>query len=275
MNGEQLKQKIRGGGIVYGTMLSTIRSPRWAIPIAGLGLDFVIIDTEHSPRGRAEVADLIVALENTSVVPIVRIPIPASHHVTMAIDAGAHGILAPYCETVEEVKEVVGATKWRPLKGELVRRVMDTGQFPSDDTKKYLENRNRSNICLIGIESSRGIENLVDILQIPGIDGIFVGPNDLSISLGIPDQYDHPNYVDAVRRVITTSKSYGVPTLVHHQSVQLTSQWLKEGARFVLYGSDARFLHEGVRVAFSPIKELGEKLSGETVAEIGESDEIL
>ncbi|MBM3944739.1 MAG: hypothetical protein FJ317_04515 [SAR202 cluster bacterium] len=275
MNGEELKKKVRSGGIVYGTMLSMMRSPRWATPMAGFGLDFVIIDTEHTPRGRAEVADLIVAMQGTGIVPITRIPIPASHHVTMAIDAGAQGILAPYCETVEEVKDVVGATKWRPLKGALVRRVMDTGEFPSGASKKYLEERNKNNVCLIGIESPPAIDNLENILKVPGIDAIFVGPNDLTISLGIPDQYDHPKYLEAVRRVIKTCKKHGVPTLVHHHSVELTAQWLKEGARFVLHGSDARLMHNAVRAAFGELKAIGEKLSGQSAGDIGESDEVL
>ena len=142
MNGYELKQKVQSGGIVYGTMISVSRNPRWTSPMSDFGLDYVIIDSEHSPRGRSEMADFIAAFSFSGVAPIVRIPIPDSHYVTMALDAGAHGILAPYCETVEEVKEVVGAAKWRPLKGSMVRRVIDKGEFPSQATKEYLEARN-------------------------------------------------------------------------------------------------------------------------------------
>ena len=85
----------------------------------------------------------MAAFNYTGVVPIVRVPIPASHYVTMFLDAGAQGVLAPYCETVDEVKEVVGATKWRPLKGVLAKKAVDFGEFPSLETKEYLENRNR------------------------------------------------------------------------------------------------------------------------------------
>ena len=155
MNGYELKQKVHSGGIVYGTMLSMSRNPRWTGPMSGFGLDYVIMDSEHSPRGRSEMADFIAAFSFSGVVPIVRIPIPDSHYVTMALDAGAHGILAPYCETVEEVKEVVAAAKWRPLKGAMVRHVMDRGEFPSQATKEYLEERNRNSVCIIGIESVR------------------------------------------------------------------------------------------------------------------------
>ena len=103
MNGADLKTKIHNGEIIYGTMLSVLRNPRWIESITKLGLDYVIIDTEHSPFGRSEVADLLAILKLTNIVPIVRIPIPDSHYVTMAIDAGSHGVLAPYCETVDQV----------------------------------------------------------------------------------------------------------------------------------------------------------------------------
>jgi 4-hydroxy-2-oxoheptanedioate aldolase len=274
MNGEELKQKVAAGGIVYGTMLSMSRNPRWATPMSAFGLDYVVIDTEHSPRGRDDVADFLAAFNSTGVVPIVRVPIPDSHYVTMALDAGAHGVLAPYCETVEEVTEVVGAAKWRPLKGALVKKLMETGEFPSEASKTYLENRNRNSVCIIGIESVPAIENLENILAVSGIDAIFVGPNDLSISVGVPDQYDHPDYEDALRRIISTCRAHGTPVLCHHQTIALTQKWLREGARFVLYSSDARTMHNGFREEFAAIKAVGEELGGATEA-VGESQEVI
>ena len=271
MNGEELKQKVNSGGIIYGTMISIGRNPRWTTPFSNFGLDYVIIDTEHSPRGRAEVADFIAAFGYSGVVPIIRIPIPDSHYVTMALDAGAHGILAPYCETVDEVKEVVGAAKWRPLKGELVRMAIDKGELPSQASREYLENRNRNNVCIIGIESTPAIANLENILKVEGIDAIFVGPNDLTISLGIPDQYDHPDYEAALREIIAKCRAANTPVLMHHQTVPLTIKWLQEGARFVLYSSDGRSLHNAYREEFGAIKQAAEG----TTADVGESEEVI
>ena len=209
MNGAELKDRVQNGGIVYGTMISMGRNPRWGSAFSNFGIDYAIIDTEHSPRGRTDVADFIAAFSFSGVVPIVRIPIPDSHYVTMALDAGAQGILAPYCETVAEAKEVVGAAKWRPLKGELLRKAVDSGEFPSQATKEYLEARNRNNVCIVGIESVPAIENLENILKVEGIDAIFVGPNDLSITLGIPDEYDHPDYEAALREIISKCRAAG------------------------------------------------------------------
>ena len=275
VNGEQLKKTVRSGGVVYGTMLSMSRNPRWVTPISGFGLDYVIIDTEHAPRDRSDIADLLAAFTGSGVVPIVRIPIPDSHYVTMTLDAGAQGVLAPYCETVEEVQEVVGAAKWRPLKGELARKAVETGELPSEETKTYLEERNRSNVCIIGIESVPAIENLENILHVDGIDAIFVGPNDLTISLGIPDQVEHPEYEEALRRIIGACQEHDTPVLIHHQTVALTQKWLSEGARFVLYSSDARTMHNGFRDEFGAIKEVGERVTGKAAARVGESEEVI
>ena len=275
MNGQQLKDKVKAGYVVYGTMLSMSRNPGWGQPISSFGLDYFIVDSEHAPRDRNEIADLIAGFPKDGPVPLVRIPIPDAHYVTMMLDAGAHGILAPYCETVDEVKEVVGAAKWRPLKGAFLKQAVEGGEFPSEETRKYLLKRNRNSVCLIGIESVPGVENLPDILKIDGIDGIFVGPNDLSVSLGIPDQLEHPVYEATLRRILQACNQIGMPVLMHHQTVALTQKWLREGARFVLYSSDQRTMHNGFREEFGAIKIVGSSLDGGIADDIGESQEVI
>jgi 4-hydroxy-2-oxoheptanedioate aldolase len=260
MNGAELKATLQSGGRVYGTMISIGRSPRWIPVLNGVGLDYVIIDTEHSPRSRDELGDYLTMFNTTDVVPIVRIPIPDSHYVTTAMDAGAQGILAPYCETVEQVKEVVGAAKWRPLKGEAVDRVMDSGEHVSDATRSYLEDRNKNSIAIIGIESVAAVNNLGNILDVQGIDGIFIGPNDLSISLGVPDQYNRPEYRDTVKHVIDVCAERGIAVLVHHQTPELSTYWISQGARFILHGTDRRALAEGFRSDFSHLRDFSKSL---------------
>ncbi len=255
MNSAELKATLQAGGRVFGTMITIGRSPRWIPTLAGVGLDYVIIDTEHNPRSRAELGDYLTMFNTTGVAPIVRIPIPDSHYVTMALDAGAQGVLAPYCETVEEVKEVVAAAKWRPLKGEAVKNVVDTGQHVSDAARAYLEDRNKNSVAIIGIESVAAVNVLDKMLDVPGIDGIFVGPNDMSISLGVPDQYDSQEYQTTVKQVIDTAEARGVAVLVHHQTPELSTFWISQGARFILHGSDRRALAEGFRTDFGLLRD--------------------
>ena len=255
MNGAELKATLKDGGRVFGTMISIARNPKWIPILDSVGLDYVVIDTEHNYRSRGELGDFLIMMNTSGVVPIVRIPIPDAHYVTMAMDAGAQGILAPYCETVDQVREVVAAAKWRPLKGEAVDRIVESGEHVSDATKAYLEARNKNSIAIIGIESVAAVENLENMLQVPGIDGIFVGPNDMSISLGIPDQYDKPEYQQMVKKVIDMSEAHGIATLVHQQTPDLSTYWISQGARFVLHGTDRRALTEGFKSDFGQLRD--------------------
>ncbi|MQF70312.1 hypothetical protein FIM12_08285 [SAR202 cluster bacterium AD-804-J14_MRT_500m] len=261
MNGAQLKTILSNGGRVYGTMITLGRNPQWVPVLNNVGLDYVIIDTEHTPRGRSELGDYLAMMNTSTVVPIVRVPIPSSHYVTMAIDAGSQGVLAPYCETIDEVKEVIAAVKLRPLKGASARQVIDNENHISPETKSYLERRNQNNVAIIGIESKTAVDNLPNILEVRGIDAIFVGPNDMSISLGVPDGYDSDVYKRTVKLIIDICEQKGVPVLVHHQTPDLSAYWMEQGARVVLHGTDRRALAEGFRNDFSKLRQVEQQLN--------------
>lgn len=247
MNGTELRAKMRGGERVYGTMVSLIRNTRWANIYGRLGFDYVIVDTEHSPTGRSEAADLAAALLHVGICPVIRVPTTEPHQTIMGLDAGFHGVLVPYCETAEEVKTVVNAARLRPLKGALHDAARDTGTYPSDATKQYLESRNQNVTVIIGIESVRAIENLEKILDVGGIDAIFIGPNDLSITLGVPDEYDNPKFLEATEYIIATAQKYGIPAGGHWQTEKDVERWMGKGSRFILFSSDMRALTEGYR----------------------------
>ena len=138
-------------------------------------------------------------------------------------------------------------------------RVVATGQHVSEATKAYLEDRNKNSIAIIGIESQAAVENLDKMLEVPGIDGIFVGPNDMSISLGIPDQYDEKIYQDTVKKVIDMSEAKGIATLVHQQTPDLSEYWISQGARFILHGTDRRALTEGFKSDFGQLRDFAKK----------------
>lgn len=258
MTGRELRAELAAGRRVYGTMLARVLNVRWAQALAGRGLDFVIIDNEHSPFSRTEVAALAAAFTAVGIAPLVRVPIPEAHYVTMAMDAGAHGVLAPYCETLRQVQDVVGGAKWRPLKGDLLERALQTGDFPSDELREYLVARNADSLTIIGIESVPAIENLEAILGVPGVDAIFVGPHDLSCSLGIPAQYEHPRFEAAVQRVIDTCDAAGVPMTIHFSEPERSRRWIERDMRLVLFSSDLRMLPDAVAANFADLRAAGE-----------------
>ena len=254
MNAIELKQRLNDGGTVFGCILSAVGNTRWKGAFAGSGLDYVVIDSEHGSRDRTEIQTLCAMFREIDIMPIVRVPAPMSHYVAMALDAGAAGILVPYCETVEEVAETVGTAHWHPLKGEYLRQATQ-GVFPSPRTKEYLENRRRESFVIIGIESEPGQRNLDKILEVPGIDAIFIGPNDMTTSLGIPDETKNPKYLDVIRDVVKRSEARNVPVMVHHQNVEVSLASIEIGSRFVLHSTDGRFMQTAMQEQFATLRK--------------------
>lgn len=254
MNGADFREALRRGDTVYGTMLTLAKGARWAGVFGRLGFDYVIVDTEHSPFGRHDVGDLSAALAAVGVTPIVRIPYPDPYQARIAIDAGGHGVLAPYVERPEEARAIVGAARLRPLKGALHDAARDESRYVNPETEEYLGRFNRNAAVIIGIESVPAIERLNEILDVPGIDAIFIGPHDLSISLGVPEQYDHPRFQEAVRQIIETSEARGIAAGGHWMQVEQVQHWRGIGSRFILYSMDVRSLSEGYRRDLQAIK---------------------
>lgn len=250
-----LKQKLNSGQNIYGTcILST--SPIWSKVVKGTGLDFVFLDTEHVPLDRTELTFLCQVYSAYGMSPIVRIPSPDPYAACMAKDAGAVGVLAPYMENIGQVKQMVGATKYRPLKGERLENMLNGKEELSPVLKSYLDNFNQDSLCLINIESTIAVQRLDALLSAPGLDGIVIGPHDLSINMGLPEQYDHPDFEKTVKEIIHKARAKGLAAGIHfpaHPEYQI--KWVKEGANIVLHSSDMRLFSQKLSEDLSNIKK--------------------
>ncbi len=255
MNPIKLKRTLKSGGHVFGCMLSQMASTRFGPVLAGSTLDYAVIDSEHGSRDRAEIQQLASMLRHADITPIVRVPIPKSEWVAMALDAGAAGVLVPYCETVEEVQAVVAVAKWHPLKGENLIRAVRDNVLPSPETKKYLANRRKESFIIIGIESEPAYKNLDNILDVGGIDGIFIGPNDMSTSLGVPDDYSNRKYLRVIKDIIARCAARKIPVMVHQQTIETSTKAIELGARFVLHSSDGRMLQRIIQEDMNALRK--------------------
>ncbi|MCA9830757.1 MAG: aldolase/citrate lyase family protein [Dehalococcoidia bacterium] len=262
MNGQSLKKTLSDGGHVFGCMISAMGTTRFRSALAGATLDFVVIDSEHGSRDRKEIQELCTMFRDIDVTPIVRVPVPRAEWVAMALDAGAAGVLVPYCETVEEVQACVATAKWHPLKGEYLRRAVVEGVLPSDKSRAYLEARHAETIIIIGIESEPAYERLDSILAVGSIDGIFVGPNDMTTSLGIPDEVTNPRYLDVLKGVIAKSEAAGVPVMIHQQTSETSATAIELGARFVMHSIDARFMQLAMQQHMAELRATAQRISG-------------
>jgi 2-keto-3-deoxy-L-rhamnonate aldolase RhmA len=250
-----LLQKLKNGENVYGTCI-TSTGPMWPAAIKRTGVDFVFIDTEHIPLGRNELAALCQQFRALGVTPVVRIPCPDPFLACQAIDGGALGIVAPYLESAEQVLELVGATKFRPLKGDLLTGYLNGSKPIPDEIKKYVAQYNAENICIANIESVPALEKLDDLLSVEGLDAVFIGPHDLSVSLGLPEQYDHPEFEKAVTTIIHKTRAKGLSVGIHFSlEPERQIRWIQEGANIVVHSFDIALFSQRLRHDIELIKE--------------------
>ncbi len=234
----KLSDKLKAGKTIYGTCI-TSNAPLWGKAARNAGLDFVFLDTEHVPLERMEVAALCQLYSAMGIVPIVRIPSPDPFRACQMLDAGATGVVAPYIETVEQVLEMVGAIKYRPLKGTRLQNALQSPLTVEPELKQYLENYNRDKLCIINIESIPAVENLDNLLKVSGLDGVFIGPHDLSVNMGLPEMYDHPDFEREVETIIRKCRENNIAVGIHFsESPDRQVKWVKAGANIVIHSSD-------------------------------------
>lgn len=249
-----LVEKLKNGENIYGTCIVST-SPIWSQVVKGSGLDYVFIDTEHIPIDRAELASMCQIYRALEIAPIVRIPAPDPYLACMAKDAGAVGVIAPYVENVKQIQDLVGATKLRPLKGERLQKVLDGKEELPDELKTYLEKYNDGSMCIVNIESIAAVENLESLLDVPGLDAVIIGPHDLSINMGLPEQYEHPEYEKIVKEIIQKTRRKGLAAGIHFPGIpERQIKWMKEGVNMVLHGSDMFLFSQKLREDISKIK---------------------
>lgn len=269
MTGSQLSDALRSGQRVYGTCVVS-PSPVWPAMLAQTGLDFAFIDTEHIPLDREHLAWMCQTFSALGLPPIVRIPECNAALATMAIDAGAKGIISPYCESIDEIKTLVGAAKYRPLKGARLRDILD-GKPLEEPTASYIADLNKHNLVLVNIESVAAIEALPELVRTPGIDALLIGPHDLSISLDIPEDYTHEKFTAAIKTIIDTGRAAGLGVGFHYSfGIQDTLHWAKLGANLIIHSSDYFLTKEKVTQDLTYLRDqLGDQKREETSGDPG------
>ena len=252
--------------MVFGTLVVS-PSPMWPRALEGSGLDFVFIDTEHIALDRVQVSWMCQTYARMGLPPIVRIPSPDPYEATKMLDGGAAGIIAPYIETAEQAQALRGAVKLRPVKG---RRLAERcGEKPFEpELEQYVRGRNMQALIL-NIESVPAIEALDEILAVPDLDAVLIGPHDLSCSLGIPEQYAHPKFREAARTIFGKARAAGIGAGVHFWGdLELEADFVRDGANMLIHSADISLFQKHLRVELETLRQmLGVKAAGGAGAE--------
>lgn len=244
-----LKERLRSGGTAIGAFLS-LTDPAVAEVLAGAGYDWVWIDTEHAPWSPRDLQTSLMAFNRTPTVPIVRVAWNDHVRIKQALDAGAEGIIAPMVKTVVEAEALVSACRYPPVgtRGFGPRRASGWGR----EIERYMAQANDAILVIPQIEDWRTAEIIDDVLAVPGIDAVAIGPNDLSGTVGALRQHDHPEVKAAIERITTAAANRGLATTLGIVTPpEQTPALAARGVRMVLVAADMGLLVKGYDTALA------------------------
>ncbi|WP_227269900.1 HpcH/HpaI aldolase family protein [Roseobacter weihaiensis] len=241
------KKALVEGETLFGCWMSLAEG--YTAEIMGqAGFDWLLIDGEHSPNDIRSIRDQMIALKGSTSHPVVRVPVGETWIIKQVLDVGAQTVLVPMVETADQARDLVRACRYPPHGtrgvGYAVGRVSDFGQM-----ENYGPTADAQISLLVQVENKTGLDNLDEILAVDGVDGVFIGPADLSASLGYLGQTMHPDMqttiLDAIRRISDTGKAAGILT----SDEAMVQSSLEAGARFVAVAMDIALLLNGAKAS--------------------------
>jgi 4-hydroxy-2-oxoheptanedioate aldolase len=244
VRGNPVKARLRDGGATVGTWLS-LDSPTSAEVLARSGFDWLVIDAEHSPVNWETVATMVGLIAHRGGVPMVRVPWNTGENIKRALDLGAYGVVVPMVNSVAEAEAAVRAAKYPPEGARSVGGLLRAVRFDADQ-ETYLGRANAEVLVVIQAEHRLHLERARAIAAVPGVDALFIGPNDLAASLDISPA--DPAIEAAYAQVLAACREMGVAAGIHAPDGAAARRRVLQGFRFVAAGSDAAILEHHARI---------------------------
>lgn len=232
----KFKNRLQTGQPVYGPFMKT-GDAAFVECAAHAGFDFAILDMEHGPVDFFHLQDLIRGAEAAGILPIVRTSDSSETAISKALDLGAKGVQIPQVQSAEEAKEVIKAAKYFPKGRRGVCRFVRAADYSSTPRNQYFEQANEA-LVILQVEGKQVLNHLDGILSVEGLDILFIGPYDLSQSLGVPGQVSHPAVVEAIRKIAQQAKQAGVVTGVFCDTFEAAALWRNAGIQYLSYSVD-------------------------------------
>jgi 2-keto-3-deoxy-L-rhamnonate aldolase RhmA len=249
-----LRKRILAGECVYGTMIRQARDPGAPVIYGAAGYDFIFIDMEHGNYSMETVADLIRGAKSSGIAPIIRVPHLETHFISRVLDAGAEGIMVPMTSRREQADAIVRYSKFTPIG--LRGFGTQTGQTDYKPLKavEFMKEANEHTVIIAQIETREAIENIDAILSVDGIDVGLIGPNDLSISFGIPDQMGSEILMKAIDKVVEAGKKRRKATGIHIANIEALKTWRSKGMTVLAYSTDISFQYNASKSSLEELK---------------------
>jgi len=218
------------------------------------GCDFVLFDTEHSGFGFETVKSAIRYMQAADLPAIVRVPSKEYHHIARACDMGAEGVMLPMVGSAAEAKHILNCMKYYPEGGRGVALQVAHDDYRPGPTKDKLAAANKRTTLFAQIETADGVKNAEAIAALPGVDCLWVGHFDLSVSLGIPGEFDNPKFTKAIDRVIAAARKHGKSLGRLVPTVDVGLQLHAAGFDFICYSGDVWVLHNALAEAVGQLR---------------------
>jgi 2-keto-3-deoxy-L-rhamnonate aldolase RhmA len=249
-----LRKRVLAGECVYGTMIRQARDPGAPTVFAAAGYDFVFIDMEHGNYSMETMADLIRGAKSAGIAPIIRVPHLETFFISRILDAGAEGIMVPMTSTKRQAEEVVRFSKYTPLGQRGFGTQTGQTDYKPLKASEAMREANEHTLIVAQIETPEAIENIDAILEVEGIDVGLIGPNDLSISMGMTDQIGSEIITKAIEKVVETAKKKGKASGMHIGNIEALKKWRAKGMTVLAYSTDIAFMYNTSKSSLEELK---------------------
>ena len=257
-----LKEMLNEQDIVVGLMVQRVCSPWIAKVYADAGADFLYVESEHLFFNEADLADLVLSSRLCGLPVVAKCGYVDRGHVCKLLDAGVTGIQLPMAETAEQLERIVSYTKFPPVGVRAAAPGSGNTDYEGVDVAEWLERMNEETTVLAHIESRAGVENVDAILDVPGVDIMFIGMFDLSVSLGQPARYDHPDVTAAMDRLVDAARAHDKVAGMWAPSFDAAKPWIDKGIRFFESAGDVGLVAQGATTLMKQFPGHGPRVSG-------------
>ena len=232
------KAKLKRGEIAIGHFVLEFATPGIGQMAANAGCDYIIFDMEHSSLTEESIRLSILSSKAADVTPIVRVPYTEYFFMSRALDAGAEGIMVPWVETRDQAMKIMEFTKYPPAGRRGAAFGVAHDDYSVVDVGASAKRANEETLIIVQTETAKSVENVDEILSVEGIDVAWLGQTDMSISLGIPGQYEHPKFLKAFDKILNACEKYGVALGYIPLNAADAQRVIDIGARCLSYSAD-------------------------------------
>jgi 2-keto-3-deoxy-L-rhamnonate aldolase RhmA len=241
-----IRQRLERGEVLLGQMVLELFTPGIGPMLAACGLDFVIFDMEHGRCDIALLSEMIAACRGSDIVPLARVPDATFSPLSRVLDLGARGVMVPRVETKQQAEDIVSQLKYAPMGKRGVALGIAHDLYHAGPPEFFAQANEEVAVILL-LETEKAFENLDEIVSVPGVDVAWMGHYDLTVSMGIPAQFDHPRFLGAMDALVAACRKHSVAPGFLPPSPESALHWIDKGFRAISLGSDIGVFLDGVR----------------------------